>query len=53
MNKSGCLLHITNYTSALKFSEIAVHRNPGIHIKYIHSYSIKTQTMEITIFLLH
>ena len=37
-----------NVTSALKFSEIAIHRNPGIHIKYIPSDSIKTQTLEIT-----
>ena len=37
-----------NVTFALKFSEIAIHRNPGIHIKYIPSDSIKTQTLEIT-----
>ena len=37
-----------NVTSTLKFCEIAVHRNPGIHIKYILLDSIKTQTLEIT-----
>ena len=37
-----------NVISTLKFSEIGIHRNPGIHIKYIPSDSIKTQTLEIT-----